>query len=341
MPRLLIRLSLVLIVASLRPAGLRADGPSGSPPQPDVNVPTSGGTASLNFAKSGAGTLILSGSNSYSNVTVTGAVVATPANGIDSTFNGAINAGNWYSGGTTVCAGVLDAAGYNWTGGCNTLTLSGFAGSSPSIPSPTIPIPAGPVFYIIVEGAGLGDSVRSVPCTGKETVLSAVGAINGISSLSSGKLWIARPAPGKPEKSTILTVDWEAISKRGVETTNYKLMPGDRLVFAADPSATQANLAARRNNPLERASGIVSLTTSVIAGLKSTPSAAPVLKELVERGFITDDDELKHVIFDAIRAAQEAAKPGAKPQSKEQSNTGRQDPNLAPARQPYTSAAPH
>ena len=337
MPRLLIRFSLVLIAASLWPAALRADEPSqlGSPPRPDANVPTTGGTASLSFAKSGAGIMILSGSNSY-----TGAGVATPGNGSSATFAGIIG-GSWgvdtaNTGSTTaavtVNGGVLDVAGFA-TSGCNNMVM-GFPGGAtgPSIPSPTIPIPAGPVFYIIVEGAGLGDSVRSVPCTGKETVLSVVGAVNGISSVSSGKLWIARPTPGKPDKSTTLTVDWEAISQRGVETTNYKLMPGDRLVFAANPSTTQANLAARKNGPLERASGVVSLTTSVIAGLKSTPSAAPVLKELVERGFITDDEELRHVFFDAIRAGEEGAKAdanGAKLQPKEQSNERRQEPKLS------------
>ena len=106
----------------------------------------------------------------------------------------------------------------------------------------TTPIPAGPVFYIITEGAGLGDSVRSVPCTGKETVLDAVGHVNGISQVSSTKIWIARPSPADHDKSTILNVDWEAISKRGINATNYTLMPGDRLVFGEDPQTTRTNL---------------------------------------------------------------------------------------------------
>ena len=38
----------------------------------------------------------------------------------------------------------------------------------------------------------MGDSVRIVPCTGKETVLSAVGAVGGISQVSGTKIWIAQ-----------------------------------------------------------------------------------------------------------------------------------------------------
>ena len=40
------------------------------------------------------------------------------------------------------------------------------------------------VYYVITEGAGLGDNVRRVPVTGNETVLDALSAVNGLSQVS-------------------------------------------------------------------------------------------------------------------------------------------------------------
>ncbi len=158
----------------------------------------------------------------------------------------------------------------------------------------------------------MGDSVRTVPCTGKETVLSAVGAVNGISRVSNTKIWIARPLPNTRDKSTILTIDWEAISKRGINTTNYTLMPGDRLVFGEDPLITRTNLMAKKMAPVERADAIVALTTSSVRGLKSTPAARELVKELLRKGFITDDEELKKIVTDAMQCDEEGKKAGPK-----------------------------
>ena len=52
------------------------------------------------------------------------------------------------------------------------------------------------VYYIITQGAGIGDNVRRFPVTGNETVLDAISQVNGLSQLSSTHIWIARPAPG-------------------------------------------------------------------------------------------------------------------------------------------------
>ena len=165
--------------------------------------------------------------------------------------------------------------------GSGTITLSNAASygvlgtvSAAAPTTPPTPISAGPVFYIVTEGAGLGDSVRSVPCTGKETVLTAVGHINGVPQVSSAKIWIARPSPNRPDKSTILSIDWEAVSRYGINATNYTLLPGDRLVFGADPLATRTNVMAKRMAPVERMAGIVGLTTSTVRGLNATPGAS-------------------------------------------------------------------
>ena len=41
------------------------------------------------------------------------------------------------------------------------------------------------VFYVITEGAGLGDNVRRIPTTGNDTVLDALSAVDGLSQVSS------------------------------------------------------------------------------------------------------------------------------------------------------------
>ena len=60
------------------------------------------------------------------------------------------------------------------------------------------------VYYIITQGAGLGDNVRRLPVTGNETVLDAISQINGLSQVSSKNIWIARPSAADPEKANDL-----------------------------------------------------------------------------------------------------------------------------------------
>ena len=69
------------------------------------------------------------------------------------------------------------------------------------------------VFYIITQGAGLGDSVRRLPVTGNDTVLGAIAQVNGLSQISSKKIWIARPAPHNFGCQQILPVDWDGMTQ--------------------------------------------------------------------------------------------------------------------------------
>jgi RNA polymerase sigma factor (sigma-70 family) len=84
-------------------------------------------------------------------------------------------------------------------------------------------------FYVIVEDDDGGMQVHRFPITGNETVLDAVSQVDGLSAKALKKhVWIARPAPaGRPEQ--ILSVDWGAITRRGLAATNYQLLPGDRV----------------------------------------------------------------------------------------------------------------
>ncbi|MGH7137956.1 MAG: polysaccharide biosynthesis/export family protein, partial [Pirellulales bacterium] len=50
-------------------------------------------------------------------------------------------------------------------------------------------------YYVITDGAGLGDSVTKFAITGNDTVLDALSEINGMQEVSSKRIWIARPGP--------------------------------------------------------------------------------------------------------------------------------------------------
>ena len=260
---------------------------------------------------SGSGTLVLSGSNNYTGATTISGGVLT----LDSASTTALSADVWSGSGY----GVLNFAN------------GGFLGANVAQPprTPAMPIPAGPVFYIITEGAGEGDSVRIVPCTGKETVLSAVGAVNGISQVSSTKIWIARPSPSHGDKGAILNVDWEAISKRGINTTNYTLMPGDRLIFGEDPLTTRTNLMAKKTASVERVDNIFGLTTSTVRGLQSTPAACELLKEMLRKGLITDDEELQKIVLDAVGSGEADKKACPKPTEEQKPGQGKEKSSAA------------
>ena len=118
------------------------------------------------------------------------------------------------------------------------------------------------VYYVITEGGGFGDNMARFPITGNETVLDAVAAVQGISQVSSGRIWIARPAPNGVGCEQVLPVDWEAITRGASTATNYQLMPGDRLFIAENKYAKFGTVVASFLRPFESIFGAVSLGTS-------------------------------------------------------------------------------
>ncbi len=128
------------------------------------------------------------------------------------------------------------------------------------------------VYYIITQGAGLGDNVRRLPITGNETVLDAISQVNGLSQLSKKKIWIARPVPHNVGCQQILPINWEAITNetKTKTATNYQLLPGDRLFVAEDELATFSEVMAKDTAPVERIPGIASTSGSTIPTLPTT-----------------------------------------------------------------------
>ena len=125
------------------------------------------------------------------------------------------------------------------------------------------------VFYVITEGAGLGDSIRRVPVAGNETVLDAISVVNGLSQVSSADIWIARPAPGGFGCEQILPVDYDSITKGGSTGTNYQIMPGDRVFIAEDNLTAFNTFLTKITMPVERLLGVSSLGASATRGFQT------------------------------------------------------------------------
>lgn len=118
-------------------------------------------------------------------------------------------------------------------------------------------------YYVITEGAGMGDIVSSFPVTGNETVLDAISNVNGLDSVSSKKIWVSRPT-SDTGKVQVLPVDWRAITAQGATATNYQLMPGDRVFIAEDNMIAFDNNLGKLLAPVERVMGFAMLGASTV-----------------------------------------------------------------------------
>ncbi len=117
------------------------------------------------------------------------------------------------------------------------------------------------VFYVVTQGAGLGDQVVIMPSKGNETVLDAIGQIQGLQSNSSTRMWLARPGYNECGGDQILPIDWVAITQRGDIKTNYQILPGDRLYVSEDKLVALDSAIAKIVSPIERIFGVTLLGT--------------------------------------------------------------------------------
>jgi polysaccharide export outer membrane protein len=131
------------------------------------------------------------------------------------------------------------------------------------------------VYYIVTEGAGMGDNIVRVPVTGNETVLDALSLVRGLSQLSSKKVWVARPASYDFQCEQILPVDYAAVTRGASVATNYQIMPGDRVFIAEDSNLALTNFLGKVLGPFERVAGFVGLTSSTVRNINSinTPTS--------------------------------------------------------------------
>ena len=124
------------------------------------------------------------------------------------------------------------------------------------------------VVYVIMDGGGFGEQVLRLPYTGNETVLDAIAQVEGLSQVSSKKMWVARPAPAGTNMAQILDVHWRAITAEGITTTNHQLMPGDRIYVESDHLIAFDNMVSKLLNPVERVFGFVLLGTGMVRNVR-------------------------------------------------------------------------
>jgi polysaccharide biosynthesis/export protein len=121
------------------------------------------------------------------------------------------------------------------------------------------------VYYVITDRPGLGELVVRLPVTGNETVLDALAQIYGLPAAASKKrIWVSRPVPSDSGCEQILPVDWVGITQHGLTTTNYQLLPGDRLYVMAEPVVTLDIRLARLISPIERILGVTLLGSTTV-----------------------------------------------------------------------------
>ncbi|HET6575736.1 MAG TPA: polysaccharide biosynthesis/export family protein [Fimbriiglobus sp.] len=130
------------------------------------------------------------------------------------------------------------------------------------------------VYYVIMDLGGNGQQIVRLPATGNETVLDAIGQVNGLSQVSStNDIWVARPAPDECGGVQVLPVDWKGITTRGQTTTNYQLFPGDRVYVKANALVKIDTAIARIISPMERILGFTLLGSGVVKDLSLYPAS--------------------------------------------------------------------
>lgn len=125
------------------------------------------------------------------------------------------------------------------------------------------------IYYVIYDGGGRGQQVVRLPITGNDTVLDAVSQLNGLSPVSSQHhIWVARPSPSNVGTELVLPVDWQGITESASTSTNYQLMPGDRLYVKANALVTVDNWVGMILSPVERVFGVALLGQTSVQTLR-------------------------------------------------------------------------
>ncbi len=126
-------------------------------------------------------------------------------------------------------------------------------------------------YYVVTDGGGYGEQVWPFAITGSETVLDALGRINGLPPVADKcKIWVARRGPG--EAGRVLPVDWVGLVERGGTATNWQLMPGDRIYVKADHWIHTDSWLAKRLSPIERLFGATLLGSQTVNSIRTNPN---------------------------------------------------------------------
>jgi polysaccharide biosynthesis/export protein len=131
-----------------------------------------------------------------------------------------------------------------------------------------------------------GDVVQPgrLPITGNETVLDALTFAGGLLPTAAVQdIRLVRPAPPGACCAQVLPVNYAAIVNAGDTTTNYQLLPGDRLVVYRDPIERTGDFLARLARPFQITLGAIQSYAFAARSVKSidaplfTPAVTPTL----------------------------------------------------------------
>jgi polysaccharide export outer membrane protein len=124
------------------------------------------------------------------------------------------------------------------------------------------------VYYVITDGGGYGEQVYRFPVTGNETVLDAISLINGLPPVASKRhIWLARRNPNGGFDN-MYAVDWIGIAQRGATSTNYQIMPGDRVYVQSDHWRRFDSNVQKVLSPFERILGATLLGASTVQEIR-------------------------------------------------------------------------
>lgn len=124
----------------------------------------------------------------------------------------------------------------------------------------------------------LGDVLVTgrMPITGNETVLDAINYAGGLMPTAAPQnIRLVRPAPPGACCEQVLPVNLAAITNGGDPTTNYQIMPGDRLIVYRDPIVRFTVFLERLTAPFQTVMGSTLQSAFTIRAVKY--AGAPVL----------------------------------------------------------------
>ena len=131
-----------------------------------------------------------------------------------------------------------------------------------------------------------------LPITGNETVLDAIQFAGGLMPTAAPQnIRLVRPAPPGACCEQVLPVNLAAITSGGDPTTNYQLMPNDRIIVYRDPIVRFTVFLDRLAAPFQTVVGSTlqySFTIRCRQACSVHPSPVPVELPPPRRGPITN-----------------------------------------------------
>jgi polysaccharide export outer membrane protein len=121
----------------------------------------------------------------------------------------------------------------------------------------------------------LGDVLITgkLPITGNETVLDALNYAGGLMPTAAPQnIRLVRPAPPGACCEQVLPVNLAAITSGGDPTTNYQIMPGDRIIVYRDPIVRLTVFIDRLAAPFQTVIGSMLQTSFTIRAVKLAAS---------------------------------------------------------------------